>query len=100
MQTKQHLVYKFFHVIMLWLIVSIELTNAATLIYADGDLAPRGQPDGVINAADYLVAMQIVLQRITPTADEIKHGDLYPVVGGDGQITLSDVMQLIKLVLN
>ncbi|MEE9492865.1 MAG: hypothetical protein V3W04_05745 [Gammaproteobacteria bacterium] len=69
-------------------------------IVADGDLAPRGQPDGVINAADYMIAMQIVLQQITPTADEIKHGDLYPVAGGDGQITLSDAIRLMKLVLN
>ena len=69
-------------------------------IIADGDLAPRGQPDGVINAADYMVAMQIVLQQVTPIADEIKHCDLYPVGGGDGQITLSDVIQLIKLVFN
>lgn len=67
-------------------------------ITADGDLAPRGQPDGVINAADYLVAMQIILQQTTPTADEIKHGDLYPVGAGDGEITLSDLVQLIKLI--
>ena len=59
-------------------------------ITADGDLAPRGQPDGVINSADYLVALRIILQQTTPTADEIKHGDLYPAAGGDGEITLAD----------
>ena len=67
-------------------------------ITADGDLAPRGQPDGVINSADYLVALRIILQQTTPTADEIKHGDLYPVAGGDGEITLADLILLLQLV--
>ncbi len=61
---------------------------------ADGDLAPLGAPDGLVNAGDYVVALRIVLGEITPTALELAHADLYPPGAPDGQINLQDLMLL------
>jgi len=66
---------------------------------ADGDLAPLGAPDGVLNAADYLIAQRIVLGQITATALELSHGDVYPPGAPDGVINVSDLILIQKLVL-
>jgi hypothetical protein len=66
--------------------------------YADGDLAPLGVPDGLINAADYLVAQRISLGEIPVTSLELAHGDLYPEGSPDGVINVSDLILLLKLV--
>jgi hypothetical protein len=65
---------------------------------ADGDLAPLGNPDGVINAADYLIAQRITLQQITASPLELAHGDLYPTGAPDGVINTSDLVLLLQLV--
>jgi hypothetical protein len=44
--------------------------------YANGDLAPWDNPDGLINAADVLVAVQLVLGLRTPGALQYAHGDM------------------------
>lgn len=66
--------------------------------FADGDIAPLGAPDGLINAADYLVAQRIALGEITATSLELAHGDLYPPGSPDGVINTSDLILLLKLV--
>lgn len=66
--------------------------------FADGDIAPLGSPDGVINAADYLVAQRIVLGEIAATSIELAHADLYPAGAPDGIINVSDLILLLKLV--
>jgi len=66
--------------------------------YADGDLAPLGAPDGLINAGDYLIAQRIALGELAPTAVELSHGDLYPPGSPDGVINTSDLILLLKLV--
>ena len=66
--------------------------------YEDGDVAPWGSPDSVINAGDLLVGMQFVLGVKDPTNDNLAHGDLYPIGAPDGQINISDYMQRLKLV--
>ena len=59
-----------------------------------GDLAPRGAPDGVVNAADLLVLMRLVEGLDgPPTADELAAGDL----NGDQQLDLADVVLLTKM---
>ncbi len=63
----------------------------------DGDVAPVGAPDGVVNAGDYVVMMGIVLGLRTATSLELAHGDLYPTGTPDGQIDLSDLMLLFQL---
>jgi YVTN family beta-propeller protein len=64
-----------------------------------GDVAPVSAPDGVINVADYLVAMRIVLGGIAPTDTQLANGDLYPVGSPDGVINVSDLILLNKLIL-
>ena len=66
--------------------------------FADGDIAPLGDPDGLINAADYLVAQRIALGEIAATSLELAHGDLYPPGSPDGVINTSDLILLLKLV--
>ncbi|MEN8207273.1 MAG: hypothetical protein ABFS24_14890 [Pseudomonadota bacterium] len=68
--------------------------------YGDGDLAPLGSPDGVVNAADLLIAVQIVIGRIPASDLELQHGDLYPQGAPDGIIDLSDLVLLQQAVLN
>lgn len=72
---------------------------ATPAIYADGDLAPLGSPDGLIDSADYLVANRIVLDSLTPTQLELSHGDVYPVGAPDGVINIQDLLLIQKLVL-
>jgi hypothetical protein len=66
--------------------------------FADGDLAPIGSPDGVINAADYLIAQRIVLGEIAATSLELSHADLYPAGTPDGVIDTSDLILMLQLV--
>ena len=67
---------------------------------ADGDLAPLGNPDGSINAADLAIALRIVLGDVTPLPLQFAHGDLYPPGAPDDVIDLSDVLLLQQLLLN
>lgn len=67
-------------------------------VLADGDLAPLGQPDGLINAADYLLLQRIVLGDLGITNLELSHGDLYPPGSPDGLINVQDMILLLKLI--
>ena len=71
-----------------------------TYNFADGDLAPLGSPDGVVNAADYLIATRISLGMVNPTLLELSHGDVYPVGTPDGVINIQDMLLLQQRVLN
>ncbi len=66
--------------------------------FADGDIAPLGAPDGLVNAADYLLAQRIVLGQLVPTSLELAHGDLYPAVSPDGVINTSDLILLLQII--
>jgi hypothetical protein len=66
--------------------------------FADGDIAPLGSPDGLINAADYLIAQRIALGELAATPLQLSHGDLYPPRSPDGVINTSDLILLLKLV--
>jgi len=68
--------------------------SAAVPFYADGDLAPLGDPDGATNLADYLVASDIVLEKIPAGELELAHGDLYPPGAPDGVINIQDLLLL------
>jgi hypothetical protein len=63
---------------------------------ADGDLAPLGDPDGIINTGDIVIALRIALGEITPGTMELAHGDM----NADGVIDLSDVIVITNIVLN
>jgi subtilisin family serine protease len=60
-----------------------------------GDLAPRGAPNGVVDAADYLIMQRIVLGEIQPSAQELVLGDVYPAGAPDGVINMSDLIILL-----
>jgi len=64
-------------------------------IVANGDLAPWDAPDGMINAADVLIAQQLVLGLRTPGALQYAHGD----VNTDGIIDVADLILIIQIVL-
>ncbi|MFV1962618.1 MAG: hypothetical protein ACC658_12415, partial [Acidimicrobiia bacterium] len=61
----------------------------------DGNVAPLGNPDTAVNAADVLVAQRIALGLATATVLELAHGDM----NDDGVISLPDVLLIQKIVL-
>jgi hypothetical protein len=63
--------------------------------FADGDLAPWDNPDGQVNAADVLIAVQLALGRRTPGPLQFAHGDM----NVDGVIDLADVLLIQQAVL-
>ncbi len=68
-------------------------------VFADGDLAPLGAPDGVVDAADVLIAQRIVQGLITPSTLELSHGDVYPPGSPDGVIDVSDLLLIQQMAL-
>ncbi len=65
-----------------------------------GDLAPRGQPDGVINAGDAVVMSRLAAGSITPTATELTLGDLNyssTLDAGDMVVLMRAIQGLITL---
>ncbi|MCB1688521.1 MAG: metallophosphoesterase family protein [Halioglobus sp.] len=65
--------------------------------HGDGDVAPLGAPNGVVNLGDYLVMQRIVTGQIVASTLELEHGDLYPVGAPDGRIDTSDLLQMLAL---
>jgi hypothetical protein len=65
----------------------------------DGDLAPLGSPDGVVDFSDFYVALRIATGQVAATNQELAHGDLYPPGAPDGVIDLSDVLFFMRQVL-
>ena len=65
----------------------------------DGDLAPLNAPDGVVGAADVLVAARIVLGLIDAGAQQLVHGDVYPPGNPDGVINLQDLLLIQRIAL-
>lgn len=64
---------------------------------ANGDVAPLNAPDGVVNAADYVVIRGVVLGEIEATPAILARGDIYPPSSPDGVIDLSDLILLESL---
>ena len=62
---------------------------------ADGNLAPWDNPDNKINAADLMIATQLVLGLRIPGALQLAHGDM----DGDGIINLTDLLLIQQIVL-
>jgi len=67
--------------------------------YMDGDLAPLGNPDGLINIADYVIARRLLSGELIATDIELSHADMYPSILPDGQITTSDVLKIYQKLL-
>jgi hypothetical protein len=60
-----------------------------------GDLAPRGAPDGDINAGDQVVLSRIVLNEILATTLESILAD----INQDGELNVVDLMLLMQHVI-
>lgn len=58
------------------------------LTIADGDLAPFDNPDGIINAADVLIATQLVLEQRVAGPLQYAHGDM----NDDDIINIADLL--------
>ena len=67
--------------------------------FNDGDVAPPGNLDGVVNAADLLVLMRAVLGLTVVDDLLLGHADLYPLGAPDGVIDLRDLILLTQLTL-
>jgi hypothetical protein len=72
-----------------------DFTFTGTPILADGDLAPWNNPDGLINAADVLIATQLVLGQRTPGNLQYAHGDM----NADNVIDVADLILIIQAAL-
>ncbi|MDH5472861.1 MAG: hypothetical protein OEY61_08385 [Gammaproteobacteria bacterium] len=62
--------------------------------FEDGDVAPYGSPDTIINVGDLLIGMQLIVGIKPVTELEKAHMDLYPPGAPDGEITLPDYLLL------
>ena len=74
-----------------------EISNGTDPLTPDstGDLAPRGSPDGVLNAADVLILQRLLLGQIIPTSIESMIGDL----NSNGGLDTGDLLLLERGVL-
>ena len=65
----------------------------------DGDL----NGDGVVDLADVLLANKIISGQMTPTADQLQHGDVAPLVNGvpapNGVFDLGDLVVIVRKAL-
>lgn len=64
-----------------------------------GDLAPRGAPDGSLNAADILLLQRIITNALIPTSAELLVGDVAPLGNPDGELNAGDLVVLIRAVM-
>ena len=88
-----------FNKISIALFVSVLSVSAISQTFQLGDLAPRGAPDGQLNAADSLILQKMLLGDIVPTDDEIKIGDVAPIGTGDGALNVGDLVVQQRAVL-
>ncbi|MEA3273117.1 MAG: S8 family serine peptidase [Patescibacteria group bacterium] len=70
----------------------------------DGDVAPLGNRDGIVNVGDALVALRFALELEIPTQTDICHGDVAPLDASsqpnpDGQITVGDALVILRKAL-
>lgn len=70
--------------------------NVIHTLTASGDI----NGDGRIDIADALLAMRASVSLVTPTADQLKRGDVAPMVNGvpepDGKIDIEDAILILR----
>jgi len=77
---------------------------AAYYVRANGDMAPLGDRDGIVNVGDALVALRFALILDTPTQEDIEHGDVAPLDADnqpnpDGVINVADALVILRKAL-
>jgi len=80
-------------------LVAILSTRAISETLQLGDLAPRGAPDGQLNAADSLLLQRMILGDIVPTNDEMLLGNVAPLGNVDGVLNAGDLVVQQRAVL-
>ena len=80
------------------------VTPGPTNNKSDGDVAPFGNRDGVINVGDALVALRFALGMEMPTQEDEDHGDVAPLdaqgqPNPDGQINVGDALVILRKAL-
>lgn len=68
--------------------------NTNPLVSNRGDLGPRGTPDGLLNAGDYVVLTRLVTGAISPTTLESTLGDL----NNNGGLDSGDLVLLMRAI--
>jgi len=84
--------------------LTVSLTGTGIIPISDGDIAPLGNRDGIVNVGDALLALRFALSLETPTEEDIQHGDVAPLddqgnPNPDGQITVSDALIILRKAL-
>jgi len=70
----------------------------------DGDVAPLGNRDGVVNVGDALVALRFALWLETPAQGDMAHGDVAPldsqgIPSPDGAMSVGDALVILRKAL-
>jgi len=84
--------------------VDIGADEYIPLPMADGDVAPLGNRDGIVNVGDALVALRFALTLEIPTSEDIVHGDVAPLdeenkPSPDGVINVGDALVILRKAL-
>lgn len=81
---------------------TVTLPNAFTVTpspeFLAGDLAPRGAPDGQLNAADLLIMFRLINELETPTAKELIIADVAPLSAPDKLLNAADALILQRAI--
>ena len=85
--------------IILLLVVLVLPVNAISETFQLGDLAPRGAPDGQLDAADTLLLQRMILGEIIPTNDEKLIGDVAPLGYPDNELNVGDLVVQQRAIL-
>jgi hypothetical protein len=67
----------------------------------DGDVAPFGSRDGIIDVGDALICLQFALGLKEPSQEDLMHADVSPlnsygIPQPDGQITVGDALLILR----
>jgi hypothetical protein len=78
--------------------------GSAITAQPDGDVAPLGSRDGMVNVGDALVALRFALGLETPTSEDTIHGDVAPLdvenkPNPDGVINVGDALVILRKAL-
>jgi len=75
----------------------VAIANAAQ--YVAGDVAPKGAPDGQLNAGDLVVLERMILGDLIPSTIEQVIGDIAPLNAPDSTLNAADLLILQRAIL-